>query len=62
VFDAVKYVSKNSECLGFKFESRTIPDQQLIRFASEDELDLWIPEDICIERPDLIFPWTRSSS
>jgi hypothetical protein len=30
------------------------------RFVSEDELDLWIPEDIYIEKPDLIFPSSSS--
>ncbi|KIM36165.1 hypothetical protein M413DRAFT_449358 [Hebeloma cylindrosporum] len=31
------------------------------QFASEDELDLWIPEDIYIEKPDSIFPCVQSS-
>lgn len=27
------------------------------RFISEDELDLWLPENIYIEKPEAIFPF-----
>ncbi|KAF8969142.1 hypothetical protein BDZ97DRAFT_266555 [Flammula alnicola] len=27
------------------------------QFISEDELDLYIPENVCIEKPDSIFPF-----
>jgi len=29
-------------------------------FRSEDELEAWIPEDVVIEKPDLIFPYIPS--